>query len=164
MLGNLFRIHILAILAVVGSLVGSILLFVIGTYEMVEAILIFFGIGQPVAVGDEATKAVATTLSALDNYLIGFVLLYFAYNLYFLITYPEQRERHFGSIKMPPSLELESLGQMKKTMLTLIVVSLSVFLLKEVMRSVDQYEWADLFIPLSIVAVAAAIKMIKFAD
>ena len=53
---------------------------------------------------------------------------------------------------------------MKKTILVIIVVSLSVFLLKENMLNVDGYVWTDLFVPLSIVAIAAAIKLIAFED
>jgi predicted membrane chloride channel (bestrophin family) len=65
---------------------------------------------------------------------------------------------------MPPALHVESLDKMKKTILVIIVVSLSVFLLKENMLNVDGYVWTDLFVPLSIVAIAVAIKLIGFED
>jgi|GEM_PF-2015827 len=164
MLANFFRIHYMAVLAVIGSLFGSLLLLLIGAYEIFEAFLLFFGLGHPAVPGEELTEAVATVLSALDSFLLGFVLLYFAYNLFFLVTYPEQREKRFGPVKMPPSMKVESLGQMKKGILIIIVVSLSVFLLRENMVSVEQYEWTDLYVPLSIVAVAVAIKLINFDD
>ena len=164
MLGYLFRIHNMAVLAVIGSLLGSLLMFLIGAYEVFEAFLIFFGFGHPSVPGKEITEATATILSGLDSFLLGFVLLYFAYNLFFVLTYPEQREKHFGLIKMPPALKVESLDKMKKTILVIIVVSLSVFLLRENLLSVDKYEWTDLFLPLSIVAVAVAIRLIKFED
>jgi len=164
MLANFFRIHYMAVLAVIGSLLGSLLLLLIGAYEIFEAFLLFFGLGHPTIPGEELTEAVATVLSALDSFLLGFVLLYFAYNLFFLITYPEEREKRFGPVKMPPSLKVESLGQMKKGILIIIVVSLSVFLLRENMLSVEQYEWTDLYVPLSIMAVAVAIRLINFDD
>jgi len=53
---------------------------------------------------------------------------------------------------------------MKKTILVIIIVSLSVFLLKENMLNVDEYVWTDLFVPLSIVAIAVAIRLISFED
>ena len=65
---------------------------------------------------------------------------------------------------MPPALHVESLDKMKKTILVIIVVSLSVFLLKENMLNVDEYVWTDLFVPLSIVAIALAIRLIDFGD
>ena len=164
MLRNLFRLHYMAILAIVGSLLGSLLMLLIGSYEVIEAFLIFFGIGSPSVPGEEIKHATSTILSSLDSYLLGFVLLYFAYNLFFLLTSPEDRERYTGSIKMPPALQVESLEKMKKTILIVIVVSLSVFLLQQNYISVDAYEWTDLFIPVSIVAVALAIRLIKFED
>jgi hypothetical protein len=102
MLRAIFKIHLMAILAIIGSLLGSLLLFLIGAYEVYEAFLLFFGFGHPSVPGGEITEATATILSSLDSFLLGFVLLYFAYNLFFLLTYPEQREDRFGPIKMPP--------------------------------------------------------------
>jgi len=164
MLRTIFKIHFMALLAVIGSLFGSLLLFLIGAYEVVEAFLLFFGFGHPSVPGEEITEATATILSSLDSFLLGFVLLYFAYNLFFLLTDPEQRDDRFGPIKMPPALQVESLDKMKKTILVIIIVSLSVFLLKENMLNVDGYVWTDLFVPISIVAIAVAIKLIAFDD
>ena len=164
MLRIIFKIHFMAILAVIGSLLGSLLLFLIGAYEVYEAFLLFFGFGHPSIPGRETTEATANILSSLDSFLLGFVLLYFAYNLFFLLTFPEQRDKRFGLIKMPPALHVESLDKMKKTILVIIVVSLSVFLLKENMLNVDEYVWTDLFVPLSIVSIAVAIKLISFED
>lgn len=154
----------MSLLAVIGSLFGSMLLFIIGAYEVYEAFLLVFGFGHPSIPGQEITEATATVLSSLDSFLLGFVLLYFAYNLFFLLTYPGEREKHFGPIKMPPSLHVESLDKMKKTILVIIVVSLSVFLLKENMLNVNGYELTDLFVPISIVSIALAIKLIDFGD
>lgn len=162
MLQTFFRIHYMAVLAVIGSLLGAMLMFLIGLYEVVEAILLFFGFRHPTVPGMEVTEATATILSSLDSFLLGFILLYFAYNLFYLLTFPEQREQQFKGIKMPPAFEVESLDEMKKTILVVIVVSLSVFLLKENMLSVESFDWTDLFTPISIVAVALAIKLIDF--
>ena len=164
MLRAMFKIHFMALLAIIGSLLGSFLLFLIGAYEVYEAFLIFFGLGHPSVPGRETTEVTATILSSLDSFLLGFVLLYFAYNLFFLLTFPEQREKRFGLIRMPPALHVESLDKMKKTILVIIIVSLSVFLLKENMLNVDEYVWTDLFVPLSIVAIAVAIRLISFED
>jgi uncharacterized membrane protein YqhA len=129
----------MALLAIIGSLLGSLLLFLIGACEVFEAFLLFFGFGHPSIPGGEITEATATILSSLDRFLLGFVLFYFAYNLYFLLTFPEQREHRFGPIKMTPALHVESLDKMKKNILVIIVVSLSMFLLKENMLNVDGY-------------------------
>ena len=75
MLRALFRIHFMALLAVIGSLLGSLLLFLIGASEVYEAFLLFFGFGHPAVPGEEITEATATVLSSLDRFLLGFVLV-----------------------------------------------------------------------------------------
>ena len=164
MLAFFFRIHYMAALAIIGSLLGSLLMFLIGAYDILEAYLLFFGFGHPTIPGKELTEVTSIILSALDDFLLGFVLLYFAYNLFYLLAFPDQRENKRYAIRMPPGLQVETLGQMKKTILVIIVVSLSVFLLRENMISLDHYEWVDLYVPLSIIAIAVAIKLIKFDD
>jgi hypothetical protein len=99
LLRALFKIHFIAILANDGSLLGSLLLFLIGAYEVYEAFLLFFGFGHPSVPGGEITEATAKILSSLDSFLLGFVMLYFAYNLFFLLTFPEQRDDRFSPIK-----------------------------------------------------------------
>lgn len=164
MLANFFRIHYMTALAIIGSLLGSLLMMLIGAYDIIEAYLLFFGLGHPSVPGKELTETTATVLSALDSFLLGFVLLYFAYNLFYLLTFPEQRTKRFSAIRMPPGLEVETLGQMKKTILVIIVVSLSVFLLRENMISVESFEWTDLYVPFSILTIAVAIRLIKFDE
>ena len=164
MLAFFFRIHYMAALAIIGSLLGSLLMFLIGAYDILEAYLLFFGFGHPTIPGKELTEVTSIILSALDDFLLGFVLLYFAYNLFYLLAFPDQRENKRYAIRMPPGLQVETLGQMKKTILVIIVVSLSVFLLRENMISLDHFEWVDLYEQLSIVAIAVAIKLIRFDD
>ncbi len=164
MLKYLFKIHYLALLAVIGALFGSLLMLLVGAYEVIEAFLVIFGLTESTVPGKETVEATAIILSSLDSFLLGFILLYFAYNLFYLITFPEERENRFGKIKMPPGLKVETLGEMKKNILIVIVVSLSVFLLRENLLTAEGYSWTDLFIPLSIVAVATAIKLIDFSD
>lgn len=63
---------------------------------------------------------------------------------------------------MPPALEVASLGEMKRTILIVIVVSLSVFLLREILISSEQFHSSSLLVPISIVSIAVALKLIKF--
>jgi len=164
MLALFFRIHYMAALAIIGSLLGSLLMLLIGAYDIIEAFLFFFGIWHPTIPGKAITEVTATVLSALDSFLLAFVLLYFAYNLFYLLTFPEQREGKASAIRMPPGLQVESLGQMKRTILVIIVVSLSVFLLKENFVNLDEIGLVDLYVPISILAIALAVRLIKFDE
>ncbi|MCP4166222.1 MAG: hypothetical protein GY759_10055 [Chloroflexi bacterium] len=51
MLRAIFKMHFMAVLAIIGSLFGSLLLFLIGAFEVFEAFLLFFGFGHPGSLG-----------------------------------------------------------------------------------------------------------------
>ncbi len=161
MLSSLFRIHYIAIVAVVGSLFGAVLMMLIGSYHVVLAIMTGLGFGQGLFTFGNTSEAVGLIPESVDNFLLGFILLYFAYSMYFLITLPEER-RHLGQVKMPSALRVANLDEMKRTILIVIVVSLSVSLLQEVTTAEDGFEAQDLFVPASILAVALAVRLINW--
>ena len=161
MLSSLFRIHYIAILAVVGSLFGSVLMMLIGVYHVIRAFGTALGIGEGLFTLGDTNAAVGLVLESVDNFLLGFILLYFAYSLYFLVTLPEERRR-LGQVKMPSALQVANLDEMKRTILVVIVVSLSVFLLQEVTVSEFSFSPSDVFVPFSIIAVALAVRLIRW--
>ena len=158
---TLFRIHYVAIVAVIGSLFGAILMMFIGGYHVVLAFVAALGIGEGLFTLGSTTEATGLILESIDNFLLGFILLYFAYSMYFLVTLPEER-RKLGQVKIPSALRVETLDEMKRTILVVIVVSLSVFLLQEITISETKFDIPALFIPASILAVALAIRLIPW--
>ena len=161
MLSSLFRIHYIAIVAVVGSLFGAILMMLIGGYHVILAFGVALGIGEGLFTPGSMSEATGLVLESIDNFLLGFILIYFAYSMYFLVTLPEER-RQLGHVKMPSALQVANLDEMKRTILIVIVVSLSVFLLQEVTIAEGGFSVPDLFIPLSILAVALAVRLIQW--
>jgi uncharacterized membrane protein YqhA len=161
MLSTLFRIHYVAIVAVIGSLFGAILMMFIGGYNVVLAFVTALGIGEGLFTLGSTTEATGLILESIDNFLLGFILLYFAYSMYYLVTLPEER-RKLGQVKIPSGLRVETLDEMKRTILVVIVVSLSVFLLQEITVTETHFEIPDLFVPLSILAVALAVRLIPW--
>ncbi len=81
--------------------------------------------------------------------------------MYFLVARPEEG-RHSEQVKVPSGLKVANLDEMKRTILIVIAVSLSVFLLQEVTVAEDAFDPSDLFIPASILAVALAVRLIKW--
>lgn len=166
MLTAVFRIRNLGLLAITGSLLGALLMFLMGSVEVIEAFLLFFRIGHPSIPGQETREAIATILSSLDNFLLGFIMLYFAFGLYKLLAFSvsERWKDRFGAVEIPPHLEFNSLAEMKVAILTVIVVSLSVDMLREILLRVDPVEPSDWFLPVAIVAVALSIRLIGNGD
>ena len=133
----------------------------IGAYHVVLAFVTALGIGEGLLTLGSTTEATGFILESIDNFLLGFILLYFAYSMYYLVAVPGER-RELGQVKIPSGLKVESLDEMKRTILVVIVVSLSVFLLQEITVSEIMFDTPDLFVPLSIIAVALAIRLIPW--
>ncbi len=161
MLSTLFRIHYVAILAVIGSLFAAVLMMLIGGYHVILAFATAFGFGEGLFTLGNMSEATGLVLESIDNFLLWFILLYFAYSMYFLVTLPEER-RKLGQVKMPSALKVESLDEMKRTILVVIVVSLSVFLLQQVTVSEGPFDLPSFFVPASLIAVALAIRLIPW--
>ena len=161
MLTSVFRMHYIAVVAVIGSLFGAVLMMLIGAYHVVLAFVTALGIGEGSLTLGSTTEATGLILESIDNFLRGFILLYFAYSMYYLVTLPGERQK-LGQVKAPSGLRVETLDEMKRTILVVIVVSLSVFLLQEITVAETLFEIQDLFVPLSILAVALAVRLIPW--
>jgi len=156
-----FQVRYVAVIAVVSALAGALLLYFIGGIHTDEAIKFALDLEQ--AGGHDGTQtAVVQIIESLDNFLLGFVLLYFAYSTYFLFVAKENTPETREKIDMPQWLKVEDLGHMKRVLLEVILVLLAVFFLKLVITEEKALEWTVLIIPITIVAIAVSLKLVKF--
>ena len=162
MLAVFFRIRYMTLLAALASLVGAALLLLIGSFAVVEACLIFLGLAAPHIPGNEATEAVVSVIESLDNFLLAFVLLYFAYSIYFLFIHDEPTARDQAAVAVPSWLQVSDLGHMKRVLLEVILVLVAVFFLKLVFIEQAELEWTILILPVTVVAIAVSLKLVQF--
>ena len=162
MLTAFFRIRWMSVLAVVAALCGALLLFVLGSLATIDAFAIVLGLKEAHLAGGPALEATVKLLEALDQFLFGLVLVYFAYSIYFLFLAREYEEDTDVHIQMPDWLQVQSLGQMKKTLLEVVVVLLAVLFLKMGLQTQTELAWELLIIPAGILAIAASLKLIDF--
>ena len=163
MLKTFFRIRYMTVLAVLASLLGAALLLIIGAASVVEAFALYLGFLAPHVAGNEAKEAVVAVIESLDNFLLAFVLIYFSYSIYFLFVHDktptdEQREK----LSMPVWLQVDDLGHMKKVLLEVILVLISVFFLKLVFTAQEDLAWSVLILPITIAAIAVSLKLVHF--
>lgn len=163
MLKVFFRIRYMTVLAVIAALLGAALLLIIGTTSVVEAFAFYLGLKPPHVAGNEAKEAVVAVIESLDNFLLAFVLIYFSYSIYFLFVRdaPATEERR-EEIRMPAWLRVEDLGHMKRVLLEVILVLISVFFLKLVFTAQENLAWTVLILPITIVAIAVSLKLVHF--
>jgi uncharacterized membrane protein YqhA len=162
MLKAFFRIRYMTVLAVIAALLGAALLLLIGSFAVIEAFALFLGLEAPHVAGNEGTEAVVAVIESLDNFLLAFVLVYFAYSVYFLFIHHESQAEERDEIEMPAWLRVEDLGHMKKVLLEVILVLIAVFFLKLVFTQQQELAWTVLILPITIVAIAVSLKLVHF--
>lgn len=158
---HFFHLRYMAVIAAIAALAGALLLFLIGGSHTFEAFKFAFGI-EDVPGQDGLQSAVVHIIESLDNFLLGFVLLYFAYSTYFLFVAKDNSQTMRDKVEMPKWLKVEDLGHMKRVLLEVILVLLAVFFLKLVILEETSLEWTTLIIPAAIVAIAISLKLVHF--
>jgi uncharacterized membrane protein YqhA len=154
--------RLVTLLAILSSLVSSLVMFWIGTTNTLHAILLVAGVEEAVVAGssiDPAELATIELLECLDDFLVGLAFLYFAsgiYSLFILMGKPNPYA--------PPWLRVTSISSLKKTLLEVLVVLLAVIFVKGLLErlSFQTLEWTYLVIPLSILSIAASTRLLQF--
>ena len=154
----------ISVLAILSSLVGALVMFWIGTVNTFKAILLVAGVEEAVIEGsriDPAELATIELLECLDDFLVGLAFLYFAYGIYSLFIQLGRKDPD-----MPRWLRVSSIGSLKKTLLEVLVVLLTVVFVKGLLErlSFRGLEWTYLVIPLSILAIAASTRLLQFEE
>ena len=155
----------LSLIAVVFSLLGSALMFLAGAAKSIKAVRIFF-LGETLTVDppppahlDSGDQALVAVLQSMDAFLIALVLLIFSFGVYKLFI---------ADIKTPKNLpgapwaQITSIEGLKKVLVEVILVILAVLFLWEVVYLEAEASWTVLVLPLSIVLIAAALKLVDW--
>lgn len=156
----------LTLLAVLGSLAGSVLMFFLGLYNIYGAFRKMFGEPPEDEQRVFGANAIIGVIESLDRFLIAIVLLYFAYGVYSLFIHPEEREEE---LSLPAWLRVRQIGQLKQVVAELIVVVLFVLFLRQALHSLSDTdavlsleEVATLLVlPISTVLLGIALKLVE---
>jgi uncharacterized membrane protein YqhA len=154
--------RLISVLAVLSSLMGSLVMFWIGTTNTIKVIMLVAGAEERIVKSSsiEPTElATIELLECLDDFLVGLAFLYFAYGIYSLFIQLGRKDPD-----TPSWLRVSSIGVLKKTLLELLVVLLTVIFVKGLLErlSFQGLEWTYLVIPLSILAIAASTRLLQF--
>jgi uncharacterized membrane protein YqhA len=156
----IFSARFLSVVAMISAIAATLLMMLIGAQNTGKAFLIFFEkipeLSPELEAGEEATLYL---LEALDDFLVGLAFLYFAFGIYSLFIGLNQKL----SDALPGWLRVSNIATLKKTLLELLVVLLSVVFVKGLLEQVSTtgLRWEYLVIPLSIVAIALSLKLMN---
>jgi uncharacterized membrane protein YqhA len=144
-------LRFVALLTSLGAVVGALLMFWVGSIKLVGAMRL-------VAFGAESVRPVtAAVMGATDAFLFGPVLIIFAYAIAFgfvLHTSAEYRDQ------LPPWLRVESVGQLKHTLIEVILVYLVVDFVTDLATGEGHLSWETLVVPMAIVLIAGALRLL----
>ena len=155
----------LTLIAVAGSFASSLLMFLLGAYNIFEAFTegLRSGLDGP---GQFGTIAVISVIEGLDRFLIGIVLLYFGYGVYTLFIHPREPDEKLG---LPDWLHIEQIGQLKQVVAEVILVILLVLFLRVALEAYHipqtEHGWEKLaslaLLPVAIVLIALALRLVE---
>jgi uncharacterized membrane protein YqhA len=148
-----------SIVTVLSSLIGALLMFLIGAANTGEAVLRYFGLqvdAASTATNSARPAANLLLLESLDNGLTGLTFLYFAYGIYalFLTTSETMAEA-------PRWLKVENIAALKKTLLEVVAVLLAVMFVRVLAEKMltDGPRWEMLIMPAGIIAIAISSRL-----
>ena len=162
---TVFRARYLSVIAVVFGAVGAVLMLVVGAVTTIDSVVTYLGGHEDKAFSsDAALAATVEVVSALDQFLLGLVLLVFAFGVYSLwvvadsATWAEERDR----LHAPDWLNVTSVTDLKVKLLEVVAVLLAVLFLKGVLKN-PATQWSDLVVPIAVVLFALTVWLIRKA-
>ena len=153
MFAAILSFRFVLLLATLGSMAGALMMFWEGALKLkLGFILLVWGN----AVGSDKA-VIAAIMSAVDKYLFGLVLVILAYAITFgfVLDIDDERRR-----RLPAWMKVSGVAELKHTFFEVILVYLAVDFATDVASSETHLTWETLVMPLSILALAAAMRLL----
>ncbi|AUC84122.1 hypothetical protein CW731_01895 [Polaribacter sp. ALD11] len=147
-------------IAIVFSLLGSFLLFVVGALKTLNAFRVFFLSYIPEGKEHLHIVDIGITylIKSLDTFLIALVLFIFAHGIYTLFISNTSSVKNNGVLNW---IQTPNIGHLKNILAEVIVIILFVKFLEIVFVNIDNLQWNLLILPISIVLMAVGLKVLK---
>jgi uncharacterized membrane protein YqhA len=141
-------VRAMTIIPVVGATFGAALMFILGAATTYDAFVIFFT-GREDATGHVGVDATAALITALDEYLFGLVLLFFAYGVLVLFVVRDTAawKQRAGEAGIPRWMQITGLGE-----------------LKVALEQQSNLQWSLLVIPIAMVATGVVIWLLRRSE
>ena len=156
---TLWSSRYIVVLAVLFSTLAAITLFILGSYEILQAIVDLNPILNEEYRGDHK-KMLLKMITAIDLYLIGVVLLIFGFGIYELFISKIDIARQDEGVTI---LEVENLDELKNKLIKVIIMVLIVAFFERVLEMSEDYTNPKemLYFALSIFALSLGVYYIR---
>jgi len=153
-----FKLRFLLIVPVMVSLVGAMMMFIVGANQIYKA-------GAAILIKQKFTNPAVTlpVIKALDAFLIGIILFIFAFGIYdFFVSILEPA--HHAGVR-PEWFKFESTGELKTKLVELVLVILAILFFEQIIASIGTFESPVMYliIPIGAAILAFSIGFFKWA-
>lgn len=156
----LFWVRGLMLLASVGSVLCSLLMFVVGFDHLIEATKLFFA-NSPQEMERLHEAVTVEVLQSIDAFLFALVFIIFAYGITLGFVFRlSQRFMH----DLPRWMKIEGIGELKQTLVEVVIVGLIIAFARIAVEQGRDLDWDDLILPIAIIMLAAAMKLIRVGE
>lgn len=155
---RVMRLRYMTLLAVISSMLGAALLFILGVHKTLLAFSTY--LSPPVeGTMPPADQAISYLIQSMDDFLIGLVFLVFGYgvNTLFIrgVESPPVGEGQFlGGVR------IRSVEQLKGILGELVVIVLIVRFMEIALLNLNALDWTLLVLPAAILMLALALKFL----
>ncbi len=149
----------ISLIAVLASMLGSLLMFLIGAVKVARAYEAYFSIATDTDATSniQAGLAIAYLVQAIDGFLIALALLIFGYGVFVLFVASKQTVAKWAAA----GFEIRSITELKKILADMIVIILMVKFLESALVNTTGFDWQALVLPGAILLLAAAVRVLK---
>jgi uncharacterized membrane protein YqhA len=152
MLHFILSLRWITLIAALGAAIGAFLMFAEGCAKLAHAT-------ELVLLGGAAagTPAIAAVMQATDAFLFGLVLVVFAYAIFFgfAVDMPDRIRA-----KVPLWMQVNGIGEIKVTLIEVVLVYLVVDFATDVVEAETQLAWEMLVQPMAIFLIAGALRLL----
>ncbi len=159
------RLRYASFIAVAFGAAGSVLMFLVGAQKTVKAWRIYFLGGQlttnpsPPPHLDVTDQTMIAVVESVDAFLIALVLVIFAVGVHSLFI--KEASKADGA---HPWLTVTSVERLKKSLMEVVLVILSVMFLREVLFLGENLAFHALVIPAGVALLATALKLLDWHE
>jgi uncharacterized membrane protein YqhA len=155
----LWKSRFLVVLAVVSSLLGALVLFVVGTADILEIAVKALGYYRGQTEQDIHDFIVTDIILAIDIYLIAVVLLIFALGIYRLFVSPIDEAEEHGSNN---PFNVRSFDQLKDKIVRVVILAVIIEFFRAVVDIRFDTPLEAIYLALSVLALAVSLFLMSW--
>nr|WP_298410666.1 YqhA family protein [uncultured Halomonas sp.] len=156
----LWNTRFLVMLAVIPSMIGALVMFIVGTFDILAILLDAVDYYFLESEQDIHETLVPDTIKAIDIYLIAIVLLIFGSGVYRLFVSPIEPSEDY--IPKHP-FNVESFDQLKNKIARVVILAVIIEFFRAVVDIRFQTPLDAIYLALSVLALAAALYLMSLA-